>query len=87
MTTILAPRPAAMGKAIAKAEAYQSVNPANGKIPKTFKELTDKQLETAINIAALWWRHTTFAEREIVTVKAAAIMRARGRQPTCRSAA
>ena len=44
--------------------AYQSVNPYDGKILKTFKELTDNQLETALGNAATCfenWRHTTFA--------------------------
>ena len=60
--------------------AYQSVNPNDGKILKTFKELTDKQLETALGNAATCfenWRHTTFAGRAAVVTKAAAIMRAR----------
>ena len=60
--------------------AYQSVNPYDGKILKTFEELTDKQLETALEKAAACfetWRHTTFAERAAVAAKAAAIMRAR----------
>ena len=60
--------------------AYQSVNPYDGKILKTFEELTDKQLEIAIETAATCfetWRHTTFAERAAVVAKAAAIMRAR----------
>ncbi len=62
-----------------KAKAYQSVNPYNGKLLKTFKELTDAQLETAIKTAASCfetWRHKTFAQRARVLVKAAAIMRA-----------
>jgi acyl-CoA reductase-like NAD-dependent aldehyde dehydrogenase len=56
--------------------AYQSVNPYDGKILKTFKELTDKQLETALGNAATCfedWRHTTFAWRAAVVTKAAAI--------------
>jgi succinate-semialdehyde dehydrogenase/glutarate-semialdehyde dehydrogenase len=60
--------------------AYQSVNPYDGKILKTFEELTDKQLERAIETAATCfesWRHTTFAERAAVVAKASAIMRAR----------
>ena len=60
--------------------AYQSVNPYDGKILKTFEELTDQQLETALeNAAACFenWRHTTFAERAAVAAKAAAIMHAR----------
>src|SRR5665647_178649 len=60
--------------------AYQSVNPYDGKILKTFKELTDNQLETALGNAATCfdnWRHTTFAWRAAVVTKAAVIMRAR----------
>ena len=60
--------------------AYQSINPYNGKILKTFKELTDTQLEAALGNAATCfdnWRHTTFAGRAAVVTKAAAIMRAR----------
>src|ERR1035437_9343335 len=60
--------------------AYQSVNPYDGKILKTFKELTDNQLETALGNEATCfenWRHTTFAGRAAVVTKAAAIMRAR----------
>src|SRR6202167_3971794 len=60
--------------------AYQSVNPYDGKIMKTFEELSDEQLETALETASTcfetWW-HTTFAERAAVVAKASAIMRAR----------
>ena len=60
--------------------SYQSVNPANGKVLKKFKELTNKQLETALKAAATCfetWRHKTFAKRAVVVAKAAAILRAR----------
>jgi len=60
--------------------AYQSVNPYDGKILKTFEELTDSQLDRALETAATCfesWRHTTFAERATVVAKASAIMRAR----------
>ena len=60
--------------------AYQSINPYNGKILKTFKELTDRQLEQALKTAATGfetWRRMTFAKRAAVAAKAAAIMRAR----------
>ena len=60
--------------------SYQSVNPYDGKILKTFEQLTDKQLETALQIAATCfetWRCKTFAERTAVVAKAAAMMRAR----------
>ena len=59
--------------------SYQSVNPYNDKLLKTFKELTDRQLEKALKTAATCfdtWRRTTFAERAVVAAKAAAIMRA-----------
>ena len=59
---------------------YQSVNPYDGKLLKTFDELTDKQLETALATADTCfktWRHTTFPERQAVVAKAAAIMRTR----------
>ena len=63
-----------------KVMAYKSVNPYNGKALKTFKELTNKQLEKAIKTAVTCfesWRHATFAERAVVAAKAAAILRAR----------
>ena len=60
--------------------AYQSLNPYDGKILKTFEELTDEQLETAVHAAEQCfetWRHTTFAERSAVLERAAAILRSR----------
>jgi succinate-semialdehyde dehydrogenase/glutarate-semialdehyde dehydrogenase len=60
--------------------AYQSVNPYDGKVLKTFEELSDKKLETAIETATTCfetWRHKTFAERALVVARAAAIMRER----------
>ena len=59
---------------------YQSVNPYNGKLLKTFDEFTDKQLEAALVTAETCfgtWRHATFAKRAVVVAKAAAIMRSR----------
>ena len=58
--------------------AYQSINPYNGTTLKTFEELTDKQLDAAIETAATCfetWRHTTFADRAAVVAKAAALLR------------
>ena len=49
-----------------------------GRILKTFEELTDKQLETAVHAAEQCfntWRYTTFAERTAVLKRAAAILR------------
>ena len=60
--------------------SYQSINPYDGNILKTFEELTDKQLETALETAATCfetWRQTTFAERAAVVAKSGAIMHAR----------
>jgi succinate-semialdehyde dehydrogenase/glutarate-semialdehyde dehydrogenase len=60
--------------------AYQSLNPYDGRILKTFEELTDKQLETAVHAAEQCfetWRHTTFTERTAVLKRAAAILRSR----------
>lgn len=59
---------------------YQSVSPFDGKILETFEELTDKQLDKALETAATCfetWKNRTFAERSAVAAKAAAIMRAR----------
>ena len=60
--------------------SYQSVNPYDGKLLKTFENLTDKQLDKALAAAASCfelWRQTSFAERAAVVGKAAAIMHAR----------
>ena len=62
-----------------KGKAYQSVNPYDGKTTKTFDELTDAQLETAIKTAADCfeiWRNKSFAERAAIVAKAAKLMRA-----------
>ncbi len=59
---------------------YQSVNPFDGKVVKTFEEHSDIQLETAIATAAACfdtWRHKSFSERAAVVQKAASIMRSR----------
>ncbi len=56
---------------------YQSLNPATGKLLKTFKELTDKELETKLAAAARCfesWRHKSYAERAAVVAKAATLM-------------
>ncbi|MEO7714823.1 MAG: NAD-dependent succinate-semialdehyde dehydrogenase [Capsulimonas sp.] len=59
---------------------YQSVNPYNGETLKTFDELTDSQLEAAMETAATCfesWRNISFAERAVVVSKAAEIMHSR----------
>ena len=58
---------------------YQSVNPYDGKILKTFEELSAQQLEAALQTAEQsfqTWRHTTFTERAIIVSKVAALMNA-----------
>ena len=61
--------------------AYQSTNPYNGKVVKTFTEITDAQLEARLHAAhdcyENVWRGKTFAERKAVLARAAAIMRER----------
>jgi succinate-semialdehyde dehydrogenase / glutarate-semialdehyde dehydrogenase len=60
--------------------SYQSINPYNGEIVKSFDEITDQKLDTAIAAAAACfgtWREVPFAERAVIVAKAAAIMRER----------
>ena len=54
--------------------------PHNGKLFKTFDELTGKQLETAlatVDPSFRSWRHMTLAERSGIAAKAGAVKRAR----------
>jgi succinate-semialdehyde dehydrogenase/glutarate-semialdehyde dehydrogenase len=63
--------------------AYASTNPFDGKVLKTFNELTDKQLEAAIHTASACydtWRQKTYAERAKIVTKAAELMHARADQ-------
>ncbi len=61
--------------------AYQSTNPYNGKVEKTFTEINDARLEAKLHAAQdcyeNTWRHKTFAQRKTVLARAAAIMRER----------
>jgi succinate-semialdehyde dehydrogenase/glutarate-semialdehyde dehydrogenase len=57
--------------------AYQTVNPANGKLIKTFPETTDAQLETKLAAAARCfqtWKHKTYAERAVIVAKASKLL-------------
>jgi succinate-semialdehyde dehydrogenase/glutarate-semialdehyde dehydrogenase len=59
---------------------YESVNPFDGKVLKTFAEITDEQLEKKISAAQACyetWRRKSYAERALVVAKAASLMRAR----------
>jgi succinate-semialdehyde dehydrogenase/glutarate-semialdehyde dehydrogenase len=63
--------------------SYQSINPYNGELVKSFEEHTDPQLETAITTAETCyasWRKLTFPERAAIVSKAAAIMRERAEE-------
>ncbi len=60
--------------------SYQSINPYNGKLLKKFKELSDKQLETALQTAAAayeTWQMKSFTERAKVVARAGAILKMR----------
>ena len=57
----------------------QSDSPYDDNPRKTFAELTDQQLETALETSASCfaiWRQTTLAQRAAVLAKASAVMRA-----------
>ncbi|OYV03849.1 MAG: succinate-semialdehyde dehydrogenase [Verrucomicrobiales bacterium VVV1] len=63
--------------------SYQSINPYNGELVKSFDEHSDQQLEAAIKTAATCfdaWRKLAFAERAVIVSKAAAIMRERAEE-------
>jgi succinate-semialdehyde dehydrogenase / glutarate-semialdehyde dehydrogenase len=60
--------------------AYQSLNPATGKLLQKFDELTNKQLEEKLATAEKCfksWKLRTYAERAVIVAKAAALMRNR----------
>ena len=60
--------------------AYQSINPADGKLLKKFEDLSDSQLETKLAAAAACyegWRHKSYAERARIVSKAAEILHAK----------
>ena len=60
--------------------AYQSVNPNDGKLLKSFDEMTPVALEKALVAAQSCfqsWKQKSFAERAVVLNKAAALLRAR----------
>ena len=64
--------------------AYQSTNPYDGKVVKTFEEISDAQLEAKLKAAAECfesvWRQQTFAQRKVVLARAAAILRERSQE-------
>jgi len=59
--------------------AYQSVNPNDGKLLKSFEHMSPAELETSLAAAETCfqtWKHTSYAERAVVINKAAALLRA-----------
>jgi len=60
--------------------AYQSVNPADGKLLKKLAELSDSQLEAKLAVAATCyesWRHKSYAERAKILSNAAEMLHAK----------
>jgi succinate-semialdehyde dehydrogenase/glutarate-semialdehyde dehydrogenase len=59
---------------------YQSLNPFDGELVKSFDELGDPQLETKVAAAQTCfetWRHKSYAERATIIAKAGEILHAR----------
>jgi succinate-semialdehyde dehydrogenase/glutarate-semialdehyde dehydrogenase len=59
--------------------AYQSINPYDGKLLKSFAPLSNNQLENTLAAAESCyqsWKHTTYAERAVILKKAAALLHA-----------
>lgn len=59
--------------------AYQSINPNDGKLLKSFEHLTPAQLETSLALAQHCyetWKHKSYAQRAVVLNKAAALLHA-----------
>ena len=59
--------------------AYQSINPNDGKLLKSFEHLTPAQLEKSLAGAQLCyqtWKHKSYAERAVILNKAASLLHA-----------
>ena len=57
--------------------AYQSLNPATGKLLMSFPDLTDAELDTKLAAAEACyrtWRLTTYAERAVILLRAAELL-------------
>jgi succinate-semialdehyde dehydrogenase/glutarate-semialdehyde dehydrogenase len=57
--------------------SYQSVNPFDNKLIKSFDEITDQQLEAKLATATACfasWKHTTYAQRAKIVTKAAELL-------------
>jgi succinate-semialdehyde dehydrogenase/glutarate-semialdehyde dehydrogenase len=56
---------------------YQTVNPFDNKLVKSFEEITDKQLEQKLGIATACfetWKHTSYAHRAKIIARAAVLL-------------
>jgi len=56
---------------------YQSVNPFDNKVAKTFEEVTDQDLEAKVKAATACfeiWKHKSYAERATIVSKAAKLL-------------
>ena len=63
--------------------SYQSINPYNGELVKSFDEQTDQQFDAAITTAAACfetWKELSFAGRATIVAKAALILRERAEE-------
>jgi succinate-semialdehyde dehydrogenase / glutarate-semialdehyde dehydrogenase len=64
--------------------AYQSTNPYDGKVVKSFDEINDAQLEEKLKTAAHCfehdWRGRSFADRTAIVKRAATLMRERAQE-------
>ena len=59
--------------------AYQSINPNDGKVFRTFEHMSSAQLENALAAAQTCfesWKHRSYAERAVVVNKAAELLHA-----------
>ena len=59
--------------------AYQSVNPNDGKLIKSFEHMSNAQLEQALAQAQTCfetWKHKSYAERAAIVNKASALLHA-----------
>ena len=59
--------------------AYQSINPNDGKVLKTFESLSSAQLESALAAAQACfetWKHKSYAERAVIVNRAAELLHA-----------
>ena len=64
--------------------AYQSINPYDGKVVRSFDEINDAQLETKLKTASDCfendWRARNFADRTAILKRAASLMRDRSQE-------